>query len=90
MSASDPQRTSSFFTRISAPRLVRKLICSLYCVGLRASSGSMTIYPPLEIPETLAAGPGPGNTDPRVLERFAKTGTTLLCSWQSCFWAVCS
>ena len=34
----------------------------------------MTIYPPLEIPETLAAGPGPGNTDPRVLERFAKTG----------------
>jgi len=34
----------------------------------------MTIYPPLEIPETLAAGPGPGNTDPRVLERFAKDG----------------
>ena len=34
----------------------------------------MTIYPPLEIPETLAAGPGPGNTDHRVLERFAKTG----------------
>jgi aspartate aminotransferase-like enzyme len=34
----------------------------------------MTIFPPLEIPETLAAGPGPGNTDPRVLERFAKTG----------------
>jgi len=34
----------------------------------------MTIYPPLEIPETLAAGPGPGNTDPRVLERFVKTG----------------
>ena len=34
----------------------------------------MTIYPPLEIPATLAAGPGPGNTDPRVLERFAKTG----------------
>ena len=34
----------------------------------------MTIYPPLEIPQTLAAGPGPGNTDPRVLERFAKTG----------------
>ena len=24
----------------------------------------MTTYPPLEIPETLAAGPGPGNTDP--------------------------
>ena len=34
----------------------------------------MTTYPPLEIPATLAAGPGPGNTDPRVLERFAKTG----------------
>lgn len=34
----------------------------------------MTIYPPLEIPQTLAAGPGPGNTDPRVLERFCKTG----------------
>jgi aspartate aminotransferase-like enzyme len=34
----------------------------------------MTIYPTLEIPQTLAAGPGPGNTDPRVLERFAKTG----------------
>ncbi len=32
------------------------------------------IYPSLEIPATLAAGPGPGNTDPRVLERFAKTG----------------
>ena len=34
----------------------------------------MTVFPALEIPETLAAGPGPGNTDPRVLERFAKTG----------------
>ncbi|MEJ2095097.1 MAG: aminotransferase, partial [Gammaproteobacteria bacterium] len=34
----------------------------------------MKIYPQLEIPETLAAGPGPGNTDPRVLERFCKTG----------------
>ena len=34
----------------------------------------MTIYPPLEIPDTLAAGPGPGNTDPRVLERFTKSG----------------
>ena len=34
----------------------------------------MTIYPALEIPNTLAAGPGPGNTDPRVLERFCKTG----------------
>lgn len=34
----------------------------------------MTIYPALEIPNTLAAGPGPGNTDPRVLERLAATG----------------
>ncbi|MGH8475333.1 MAG: aminotransferase [Methylococcales bacterium] len=34
----------------------------------------MSVFPPLEIPNTLAAGPGPGNTDPRVLERFAKTG----------------
>ncbi|WP_175546699.1 alanine--glyoxylate aminotransferase family protein [Natronohydrobacter thiooxidans] len=34
----------------------------------------MTIFPTLEIPETLAAGPGPGNTDPRVLARFAQTG----------------
>ncbi|MCB1503453.1 MAG: alanine--glyoxylate aminotransferase family protein [Hyphomicrobiaceae bacterium] len=34
----------------------------------------MKIYPSLVIPETLAAGPGPGNTDPRVLEAFAKTG----------------
>ncbi|WP_114286129.1 aminotransferase class V-fold PLP-dependent enzyme [Candidatus Halocynthiibacter alkanivorans] len=32
------------------------------------------IFPPLEIPETLAAGPGPGNTDPRVLQRFANSG----------------
>lgn len=28
----------------------------------------------LVIPDTLAAGPGPGNTDPRVLERFAAAG----------------
>lgn len=34
----------------------------------------MIIYPALEIPNTLAAGPGPGNTDPRVLERLCKTG----------------
>jgi aspartate aminotransferase-like enzyme len=33
-----------------------------------------SIFPPLEIPETLAAGPGPGNTDPRVLQRFANSG----------------
>lgn len=31
-------------------------------------------YEPLHIPHTLAAGPGPGNTDPRVLERFAQCG----------------
>lgn len=34
----------------------------------------MSIFPPLEIPNTLAAGPGPGNTDPRVLQRFAQSG----------------
>lgn len=33
-----------------------------------------TIFPQLEIPDTLAAGPGPGNTDPRVLQRFASAG----------------
>lgn len=32
------------------------------------------MYPQLEIPNTLAAGPGPGNTDPRVLESFARAG----------------
>lgn len=32
------------------------------------------MYPQLEIPHTLAAGPGPGNTDPRVLESFARAG----------------
>ncbi len=34
----------------------------------------MTNYPTLEIPETLACGPGPGNTDPRVLDSFARAG----------------
>lgn len=34
----------------------------------------MTIFPTLEIPHTLAAGPGPGNTDPRVLQAFARAG----------------
>lgn len=34
----------------------------------------ITIFPPLAIPETLAAGPGPGNTDPRVLQAFARAG----------------
>lgn len=33
------------------------------------------IFSPLEIPETLAAGPGPGKTDARVLQRFANTGS---------------
>ena len=32
------------------------------------------VFPQLEIPETLAAGPGPGNTDARVLQRFAAAG----------------
>lgn len=32
------------------------------------------IFGQLEIPNTLAAGPGPGNTDPRVLQRFAAAG----------------
>ncbi|WP_209599424.1 aminotransferase class V-fold PLP-dependent enzyme [Ruegeria sp. HKCCSP351] len=32
------------------------------------------IFPPLEIPQTLAAGPGPGNTDARVLKAFAIAG----------------
>ena len=31
-------------------------------------------FPMLIIPNTLAAGPGPGNTDPRVLERLYLTG----------------
>jgi len=35
---------------------------------------STEIFPQLNIPNTLAAGPGPGNTDPRVLERFAGSG----------------
>ncbi len=34
----------------------------------------MRVFPTLEIPHTLAAGPGPGNTDPAVLERIARTG----------------
>jgi len=34
----------------------------------------MTVFPQLVIPETLAAGPGPGNTDPRVLAAFAGSG----------------
>lgn len=33
-----------------------------------------TVYPQLDIPHTIAAGPGPGNTDARVLARFAGAG----------------
>jgi alanine-glyoxylate transaminase / serine-glyoxylate transaminase / serine-pyruvate transaminase len=33
-----------------------------------------TIFPALTIPETLAAGPGPGNTDARVIAAFARAG----------------
>ncbi len=32
------------------------------------------LFPPLVVPETLAAGPGPGNTDARVLHAFANCG----------------
>ena len=32
------------------------------------------MFEKLTIPNTLAAGPGPGNTDPRVLEQFIKAG----------------
>ncbi|MDF3605242.1 aminotransferase class V-fold PLP-dependent enzyme [Paracoccus sp. DMF-8] len=35
---------------------------------------NVEIFGQLEIPNTLAAGPGPGNTDPRVLQRFAAAG----------------
>ena len=34
----------------------------------------MINFPPLVIPDTLAAGPGPGNTDPRVLAAFGNSG----------------
>jgi len=34
----------------------------------------MSNFPELKIPNTLAAGPGPGNTDPRVLAAFANQG----------------
>ena len=35
---------------------------------------TVQIYPQLEISETLAAGPGPGNTDARVLAAFSRAG----------------
>lgn len=38
------------------------------------SAEGFEMFPQLEIPHTLAAGPGPGNTDPRVLARFAAAG----------------
>ncbi len=38
------------------------------------SASEFEIPPRLEIPDTLAAGPGPGNTDPRVLQAFAEAG----------------
>ncbi|NCX28793.1 MAG: alanine--glyoxylate aminotransferase family protein [Rhodobacterales bacterium] len=34
----------------------------------------LNMFEKLTIPNTLAAGPGPGNTDPRVLEQFIKAG----------------
>ena len=33
-----------------------------------------SIFPKLHIPETIAAGPGPGNTDARVLAAYASAG----------------
>ena len=35
---------------------------------------TVELYSKLEIPATIAAGPGPGNTDPRVLSAFANAG----------------
>ncbi len=35
---------------------------------------SATVFPKLEIPHTIAAGPGPGNTSERVLEAFSSPG----------------
>ena len=35
---------------------------------------NITPFPQLDIPETIAAGPGPGNTDARVLARYAGAG----------------
>ena len=35
---------------------------------------STEIFSKLEIPHTIAAGPGPGNTDPRVLAAFSNAG----------------
>jgi len=32
------------------------------------------IFPQLDVPETIAAGPGPGNTDARVMARFVGAG----------------
>ncbi len=35
---------------------------------------TMDVYPQLEIPQTIAAGPGPGNTDARVMQAFSRAG----------------
>ena len=40
----------------------------------RISMTTNSIFPQLVIPDTLAAGPGPGNTDARVLQAFANAG----------------
>ena len=42
--------------------------------NLEAVKEEASMYPKLEIPNTLAAGPGPGNTDARVLASFASAG----------------
>lgn len=52
--------------------------------------GDVKIFPQLEIPNTLAAGPGPGNTDARVLARFVSAGiadhmhSAVLCGMVEC------
>ena len=43
-------------------------------LGLSLGKLFMTAFPPLNIPETLLAGPGPGNTDKRVLAAYAQAG----------------
>lgn len=35
----------------------------------------VNMFEELTIPNILAAGPGPGNTEPRVLERFSQSWT---------------
>jgi aspartate aminotransferase-like enzyme len=57
------------------------MLCDFYGCAffIKVTNGELTmtisnIFPQLEIPNTLAAGPGPGNTDARVLARFASAG----------------